>query len=424
MKEKSYYLGENGKGVKLKEFELEMLKFLFQQKLLTSKQLYTYFNYFSDLSYNTFRNKIWRWSKYKVIKMKNITLKKRWGNEANIITIGTNGIKILISEGYLPESFSTTSVKSNFSIYNYDHYFGTQQTVLNTILRLKTYGVDIDSIRPSDFPLEMHENSQYIVPDWILRSENKLLLIETDMGNEPLGTLVDKVKRYVEIKKNYPDYEFIVLFVLIDDSLNTQKIYKNNGEKRLANMKKVFLNLNLIHDLNFSLNVSHLKQSAKIAENLLLDSKVSSRQLMIAQKSLEELNQQFDYTFTELNDEQVYLHDTPEFLYADRAFRLSNLAQTYSTNVLFVVVTEGNIQQLDRLYYLNLAIQKGLFREKVDKIIAIYQKKDDWMNDNFGQGMQHVLVADTETWLQNLKSEPDFYKVIGPNKLKHTVFED
>lgn len=426
MGKKLFYLGANGKGVQLEGFELEMLAFLTQQKVLTIKQLYKYSCHFNDISYNSFRNKIWRWNKYSVVEMKTITLQRRWGNEVSIVSIGQNGLRILIMESYIPDSWINLDLRSNFSLSNFDHYFCTQQVVLDTVLRLKTKGLEVESIRPSKLSTTVNYNDRLIVPDWILKYGNKLLLIESDMGTETINTLEDKVKRYVELAKFNNELEFNVLFVLIDDSIDTVKGYKNNGPRRLANMKRAFLNSNIIHETNFSLFVSYLNRAPKVAEKALIDSETHrvSTQLTITHKILEELNSNFEYNFSQIHSDNLYLHETKNFLHADKSFNLSNLANTISINILYIFISEGNIKQLNRLHYHNYLVKKGLYKQQIDKVIAIYQNIEERENDNLVESMANVLVVDNETLIKNIHVNPTFFKVTGPNKLIAVSFED
>ncbi|WP_047981535.1 replication-relaxation family protein [Ornithinibacillus contaminans] len=418
MDKKSYYFAANGKGVQLERFELEMLAFLSQQKVLTIKQLYKYSCHYKDISYNSFRNKIWRWKKYSVVEVKTITLKRRWGNEVSILSIGQNGLRILVSEGYLPSTWINNDLKTNFTISNYDHYFTTQQVVLDTVLRIKSKGLPIASIRPSQLSNLIIDEYEAVIPDWILKcGENKLVFIESDMGTETLGILENKVKKYIELARSNPTNKFIVMFVLVDDSLETQKFYKNNGDKRLANMKKTFLNSNIIHQENFALFISHMNRAPLIIDKAMNNDDRASHQLAVTHKILNEINKHFEYTFIPITSSEVYLQDTQKFLYADKVVRMSNLAQSSSFNVLVEYVTEGDMQQLDRLYHLNQLIQKGLFKQKIDKIVAVYQNIEERENDNLAAVMGNVLVLDNETLLKNLDKDPIFFEIISPVKL-------
>ncbi|UOQ43761.1 replication-relaxation family protein [Halobacillus salinarum] len=427
IKRNLFILGQNGSGVKLANFELEMLAFLAKQKILTSRQLHLYYSHYHNLSSSSFRGKLWRWNNKDVIETKNITAKQRWGNEYNIVRIGKKGVKILIEEGYLSPQWENINIRQFFSIKNYDHYIATQEVVLQTLLHSKGIFLDRKNIisLPTDKYSHIIENRKMrILPDWILQKDKNFLMIELDTGNEPTSTLLEKVKKYIEVAQGMSNKNITVLITLLDDSMPTQRIYNNNGVKRLANMKKVFLYLRNLHMPNFKLYVSFLKDAAEIGYYALYGNiPIHELELDAARYALHEIHPLFEYTFKEVANSDIYFNKVPKEFYADVIYELINKKNNSFETVLFVFIERNNIQILDRIKYLSDAIQNQRFKRKVSKIVGFCIRESD-RDEIVGAKIPHLLLGDFDTWVRDLNLPPKFFKTRTPYSLEEVEFEE
>ncbi|GAA0427415.1 hypothetical protein GCM10008934_16510 [Virgibacillus salarius] len=119
---KFYNLGINGRGVQLHQCDLQLLKYLLEQKVLTSKQLHQFANTHEGVTYNTFRHRLWRWQKNNIIVTEKLTNQKRFGNEFNLNRIGRNGLSMLVQEGVVDPRYLQENLGAYFQLSNYDHY--------------------------------------------------------------------------------------------------------------------------------------------------------------------------------------------------------------------------------------------------------------------------------------------------------------
>ncbi|MED1568661.1 MULTISPECIES: hypothetical protein [Bacillus cereus group] len=73
-----YITGKNHTGIYLGISDVYTLFFLYEQRLLTVRQLNTFFNYYHDqpMNYNALRNRLNKMCKLKIIKKDNYYLKK------------------------------------------------------------------------------------------------------------------------------------------------------------------------------------------------------------------------------------------------------------------------------------------------------------------------------------------------------------
>ena len=96
------YKRKNHSGIYLTISDIYTLLFLYEQRLLTVKQLYTFNSYFHNepMNYNAFRNRLNKMSNLKLLKRK-LLFKKRYGYEMNMFTIGDKGLFILEQAGFI-----------------------------------------------------------------------------------------------------------------------------------------------------------------------------------------------------------------------------------------------------------------------------------------------------------------------------------
>lgn len=120
-----YITGKNGKGIYLKDFDLELLYFLYEQTMVTQTQAHTFHCLFKKIHYNQFRNKIQKLAKLEIIEKKKYHLIKKMGFRLDLIKIGRRGLDILEYLKWIPNKTEGYEVK-RFQ----DHHIGTRQIIL------------------------------------------------------------------------------------------------------------------------------------------------------------------------------------------------------------------------------------------------------------------------------------------------------
>ncbi|WP_058306272.1 replication-relaxation family protein [Gracilibacillus massiliensis] len=415
---KFYNFGINGKGVYIDDNDLLLIWYLFQQRLLTSKQLHQFANAHNTISYNTFRNKIWRWEKYDIVVSKNLTSKKRFGNEFNLYRIGKKGFYILRQHTKLDNEDVSEKLSSYFHMTNYDHHFATQQMALEMYLAFKKEGLNISVMRPAKFRDGIKLDQVNFLPDALLFKKREIVFVETDLATESISQLKEKVENYLTLAQILPTFKFYVVFGLIDDSFPTQRIFTNNGFKRLGNMKNIFMVRNDIHIGNIDFYVTHMKRTRAIAYNI--SQKIKSKkndEVKVAINVLQNLNKKFNYSFHALDNSKVYMHDMQDYLFGDKVLKLKHKADKAEVNVIVIKIEEGNTKDLDKLYFLEHVMTNMLLKIHISKIIAVYSTKEQLMNDYIPYTWKNVLFVANSELITHFQEEPAFY-VLNKSKSK------
>ncbi|OUB88450.1 hypothetical protein BK784_28450 [Bacillus thuringiensis serovar medellin] len=324
-----YINGKNHSGMYLTISDMYTLLFLYEQRLLTVKQLYTFNSFFynESMNYNAFRNRLNKMSNLKLLKKENYYLKKRYGYEMNMFTIGDKGLFILEQAGFIKNA------KENFYISRrqYEHTLGIKEVVLQTIELeanrkgwilglngdityvfknfIKEYGIDnlypfslwpnkphfiyesnewgshinlgqsdrdkwtrkddvLYSIQP--FPLfkDIKEEDNNLKPDWIFRINKHFLSIEVDTGTERNNIIESKIKKYIKLTKLMPTINHHVIFSIVDNSYPTVSDH-GTKKQRTANLKELIKNIPELAASNLKVYVTPMRRIQAVMYQIL-----------------------------------------------------------------------------------------------------------------------------------------------------------
>ncbi|WP_078557280.1 replication-relaxation family protein [Bacillus alkalicellulosilyticus] len=427
-KKKRYKFGPNNQGAMLSNNDLKLLQFLANQRLLTVNQLYKVYK--DKITINSFRVKLYRWGMKELIVPHQYSLGQD-GFYFNYFRIGYRAVEILIREGMLPNSWEGFQIKKISNVKNVDHFLATQELVVNTIHALEEKEKNLESLHPYENPYldnEEIEPSKIIIPDWILRVENRYLNIELDTGEEPTKEIFEKVERYAKLCKQNSHQEHVVLIAILDGSFKTRKAYSEDRSRRIGNLKKMFMSYKDLSLSNFSIYILPLSRAVRTAERVLLGLKPYAANIYQTELDTIELavfkNPKFRYKYKEIESTEVYLPDVPKEMYADKAIKITHKKGSYDEMLLLVLLDEGNVKELDRLHYLSSMVNEGRMKQTIHKIIAFYSRRDEKIYDVLANHYRNVLIGDNESWMRTGYDEtPKFSRTVSPFKMEVTEYD-
>ncbi|PGT82215.1 replication-relaxation family protein [Bacillus sp. AFS040349] len=429
---KNYYFGPSRKGVKLTEIDFLFLKVLSQQKLLSTKQAHTFYDSHGGFNYYSVLKKLKKWEKYDIVYTHKYSLGQK-GFNYNYYRIGTKGIEILVDGGILSSDWLKVEIRRFSHVKNIDHFIGTQEIALRTLLQLTEQGISFDSISPFDSPYfdKSEPSTKLVVPDWIIKTDNLFFNIELDTGSEKTNMIIEKIKNYITLCKQNPSQKHVILISVIDDSIPTRFSYGEDRKRRVGRLKKSLLFNRDLHIPNLSIYILPLSRSFKIGHDVFEGYKPyslaeTSSGVELVRQVLETYNPSFEYKFKELLNEDVYTNDVPKDLYADQVFEVSNYAGTFSQTLFLIQMDEGNVQTLDRLNYLQWLISEGRLKTQSNKVLAYYTEEGELQHDVIAHAYEKVLLVDTQDLIQSAEnqSDPIFKRLISPFRMEDTRFEE
>ncbi|QAS54814.1 hypothetical protein HLI_21410 (plasmid) [Halobacillus litoralis] len=433
MKDKTFFVktGINGRGVGFSHHEMELLKVLANQKLLTGDLMRRYYETAVPISKDGMRKRLAKWESKKIINLHDMTEGKnyRFGNPYKRVTIANRGLNFLREHGYLDDDEYEDAETSLINIDFQDHYFCTQNLAIELMVRLKNRGVDFESINPiKEFGKNRINEKIELIPDWLLKSKDKNFYIETDTATETQSIIKSKVERYIKVAELEPECTHIVFFSVIDDSADTLHIYSEHREKRVANIKQTLLNMPGIHMKNLHVIVTQQSRSYDVAERSLisplpLTNDFRQYEMQVAILALEQ-NESFNYEIKELEMDDFVFKGLEEEFYPDGIFEIANIAGTKRDNVAFVHMNEASANSMDRLNILSKCVRDSRFTKRVDRIIAFYSGSEELKRDVFGCVFDNVLISSQQDWAEEGRGgrEPSFYKTKSNYRLEVTSF--
>lgn len=325
-----YITDKNHTGMYMGVSDLYTLFFLYEQKLLTVKQMNTFYNYYHEkpMHYNAFRNRLNKMYKLKIIRKDNYYLKKRHGYEMSMYSIGEKGLYILKHAGFINWDKENIYVGKR----QYEHTLGIKEAVLRTIdLEIKRkgwflsqdgeniyvfkkfiddYGLNniapfskwssipkyiyesedwgeneivgraargermysksdvLYSIQP--FPLfkEIQEDEDNLKPDWIFRFNKHQLNLEIDSGAEKNKIIINKIKRYIRLTQLMPTIQHHVIFAIIDNSYPT--VSEHGARKqRTSNLKDLIRSIPELSTSTLQVYVTPMKRVSPVMYQIL-----------------------------------------------------------------------------------------------------------------------------------------------------------
>lgn len=324
-----YRTGENGKGIRLNIADIETLLFLFEHKLISQTQLYEFYILFKNIHYDSFRKRMSKFVKNKIIQFKKYEFnKKKSGIVKNLILLDTEGYEILYAAGLLKRKQEDYQNPTNW-----DRILATKEVVLHAIKEEAQragvlFGIEhqhpyvfqkekaIKLIQEDDLidgnmilskgqkpiyfnwnpiiPRKIPKGTPYsssgydvmfridadyeINPDWILGFDEQILNIEIDTGyrtlvreeNSKSRSVDEQLKRYINLANYFSKFkiELSVLYVYLDDSIPFRKNYGRKTQ-RIKNFKQKMIEEEVIRDSSLNIYVCSLDRSQNVIRNLL-----------------------------------------------------------------------------------------------------------------------------------------------------------
>ncbi|RHW35968.1 hypothetical protein D1B31_17920 [Neobacillus notoginsengisoli] len=419
MSKRIYTFGKGKKkGVWLKDQDIELLRLLYDHRILSLLELKYYANSLYGVKPNSLARKLQRWRSEKIL------LSKKYGGEKYVYyRLGMNGYKILEQEGETvpgDRHYKELAAPEN----QIDHFFGTKDVVIQTLVEIQKKNIDVFSAAPSLIPYVEKDSvstDPVVVPDWILHNQYGFLNVELDTANENLTDIREKVEKYMKYAADRPDENHHVLFVVIDNQDKYFKYIKNFGKNRLvrvANVKDAIVRASSLAPANLHLYVSPMNRGHHMACNILTgQSLITDEERSSAVESIQVImSNKFNYEMESLNAVDFYLPEVHSELFADAHLLLKNRKTGKSKIVLIKLMEEGNARYMDELKYLNTLHSQNRFMRKVDKTIAIYRSASEFEYDAMGAGeMQHIVFGMMEE-LQTDSDKPPFYRNVRDYK--------
>lgn len=423
MDRKVYKFRKGRTGVWLTHKDIELMKLLWEHRILSLKELKYYSNALYGTKPVTLERKLQRW------RDENIVTSKKYGDLTVYYRLAKNGYFILEQEGEIAEGenhYKELAAPANQT----DHYFGIRDVVIRSLVEMRKLHLSVTSISPADIPYvvkTIDPKNPIIVPDWILKNtEHEFLNVELDTGNENLTAIEAKIEKYVKYAAHRPreiHYVMIVVMDNQDDFFRYQKDFGLDRQGRIANVKKSVIRANAQVHSNLRFFVSPMSRAHHMAFNILTgqtqitDEKRSSE--IEAIQSLLTMNSKFKYDIEHLNASDFYLPEVQPSLYADGHLLFKIESGNNNKIVLFKLMEEGSARCLDELNYLNSLRTEHRFKKEVDKIIGIYRSCAEFENDSLGKPiMQHVVFTIKEQLMMDMDSEPFFKTAILFKKAK------
>ncbi|MGR3779115.1 replication-relaxation family protein [Bacillus paramycoides] len=316
-----YITGANHSGMYLGVSDIYTLFFLYEQRLLTVRQLHTFYNHYHEqpINYNALINRLNKMVKLRFIKKANYYLKKRHGFEMSMYSIGDKGLYILEYAGFI------TNRKENPHVgrRQYEHTLGVKEVVIRTIdLEIKRKGwfcsqngenlyvfkklineYGISNVSPfsrwSSIPKFIYESEEWgenenmergardermygkddvlysmqpfpmfkdikddddnLKPDWIFRFNKHQLSIEVDTGSERNPVIVSKIKKYIRLAKLMPTIQHHVIFAIIDNSYPTISEH-GSRKQRTSNLKELIREIPELATSNLQVYVTPMRR--------------------------------------------------------------------------------------------------------------------------------------------------------------------
>lgn len=410
-------------------FETALLGFMYNQKLLSSKQLEKLYKaYYPSVNFETYQNKLKRWSLLDVVYIRNDTKEETWGKDLNFYRVASKSIGFLSDKGYMPENVSEDDLSeySDKPPKSLQHYQGIQEVVVNIIVELKKNDLSVVSLRPSD----VLSNNSKIIPDWIMKyydkatDETTYIHIEFDTGHEPLRTLHQKIENYIKLAEHNPESNHIGVIALEDPSLfttNARREYK--GPKRISNIKKYgFENEELTTPDNLTVYSGHLADVHSMVSYHL--TKSLDRQRDDLRNSLLSYLESSEYTVVKLENDDVYMSQVSAEDYADEVYEVKNESGHTVERVGVIYCSKGDAKNLYRVQaFSDLITSRSFLSQFRHRLIVVYPTSEDLQLDYHGVSYgRDVLFTDRETL--DSRKEKAFYITNTPSSVKEISYEE
>ncbi|RVT59529.1 hypothetical protein EM808_19750 [Niallia taxi] len=393
------------KGAWINTKDLELLKLLYTNRILTLKQIKRYGRYILNSPESTIKSKLKRWLSNDIVS---IDYLRTLGKPAvSCYKIGKNGFHILRNERVIEDGeLVEVNIKN---IKQPSHYFGIQDVVIDTLIEMKDKLSIISSTHPNyrtylSDETKFNKEETIIIPDWkIETSEGRILNIEFDTGSQNLNRIHEKVDNYMELAKARPAENHFVLFVVADNRSEIYTTeYASTRETRVLNIKELIIN-KLAHRLeNLHFYVCSAYRGSSIASNILkgvypITRSHKESELELAVLSVQ-LNDDIDYTMEPREASAYYSNDVSEELYADSHFSVIDHVSNKKMDIIFKLAEEGSVDTLDKISYLETLISSKRIKREVDKLNVLYLSTAAMQNDVIPRDFQNTSFSQTQVW--------------------------
>lgn len=258
---------------------------------------------------------------------------------------------------------------------------------------------------------KMFEEKTKLIPDWIFQVKDQYFYIEVDTGSEKVKSARDKsnylvnkfdtksiegkLYRYDEIiqeqkkkteeKGKQYNKSHHVIFALLDDSraVITTQIHSDK-KTRIANLKHEIAFMDNFSNWNMKVSVIGMKRYFPLMKKLYQQAVKKSEDTINYYEVLKMMHSEGfapkewgTYFITAENFSKVKLpiHHPIEGLYM--FIKKSN---KHDQNIIPVFVQEGNVEDMEKVAYLTVPVEKGEFKTEA-KILVIYETKEELEND-------------------------------------------
>lgn len=415
--------GINRKGVWIKDYEMEMLYLLYNQGLLTSKQLYSFVENIQGIHYNSFLKRLVRFAKAGLIVEHKYSLGQK-GFYYKYYRIGTKGVQVLVDTEKI-----SGKIKGNISrlsrMKNINHYLATQEIVLHSLVEAFKNNLSLYSLNPFDYPyLDETTEDHLIIPDWIVKNGEIVLNVELDTGSETNTVLVEKIRKYIQVAKNNPEQKHNVFIAVLDESYRSRFSY-GQRMKRVGNLKQSIATLN-IEVSNLEVFVVPFYRAKELFTNILFGrvpfgKNIRKVEAEIAVYSLDML-ESFPYTLDKL-DIQDYSNSINNRLQVDGIYKVKRKDIGTPKIMAVIIMEEGDVASIRKLRYHHQLLVDNKLNKPIDKILVIYPFTEAFEHDVLGSNYSQCLIGVTEMWSKELDGEPTFYLQKYPYRREEYAFE-
>jgi DNA-binding PadR family transcriptional regulator len=419
------------KGIKraiwFTEQDIELLQMIWDFKNLSLYQIKYFCERLYGIKQSSIEKKLERWRDGDIVISREYTKPPA----AKVYyRIGDEGITVLEKIGKIKKG-EKVFLDDLVNKRNYDHYFAVRDVALLSLIKLKRDSKDVTSFSPSEiayYEKGMEGISPMVVPDWVLSNQYGFLNIELDTGTENLPKLNDKITRYFKYACQRSNEIHHVLLVVLDENDQALKYITNiprDRSGRIANLKDAIINLNAHIYPNLNFYVVPMSRVGEIAYKIMTGEYPSSadkRSVEInAVISLLELNDKVTFEIESVSENDFYLAEVKETLYADGHYNFKEVENQKSENILIKLMEAGSVKSLDEISYLNLLKSENRFKRKVDKILAVYRNYDELQSDVLGKVFHYVHFTSLDHLKRDLDNPPTFYQTVNTTRKEEVL---
>jgi len=239
----------------LKESDVDLLNFVAIHGFVTQKQLIYYASNLYGLTENGMRSKLRRWSE------KDILSSQIYGPRNSMklyFSLGAKGHEILVEMGVKVDK--ATRKENKLPRYR-DHYIAIRDLISKVLVEYKLANKTITSRSPysSAYQTDRIQDIEFTLPDWILETEDEILLLELDSGSEGLSKAKAKIDGFANVAHFNRGHSYHVLWAVIDNADDffeyTSDYFGINRSIRVRNLEKLVIesNAHLLPNLKFSI---------------------------------------------------------------------------------------------------------------------------------------------------------------------------